>query len=265
MQKFSFNKRAGFYDKYSLIQQSIAKKLSIYAKHIISQKDIDLVIDLGAGSGVMHRSLGDLGGIKFLAIDKSPKMLEIHRMYSKDIFILEKDFDYLEISDFINLDSKNLVNPNFREYKSQDLESSLSNQSKHSKNIRIFLISNCALQWSKDIQRLFAQIKVNNIPFAFSIITSNTFKNIHDILQTTSPLRDSEYLIKLFKKYFDGDYLLESKTLEFSNTLALMQSLRGQGLLKNRAMIDFSKINKLLKSEIKTLEYEVLYLIHALS
>jgi len=61
------------------------------------------------------------------------------------------------------------------------------------------IVSFSALQWSKNLQFVFEEIKNLNKEYLLAIFTSNTFKTLHQFLEIKSPIYSKEEIIKSAK------------------------------------------------------------------
>lgn len=218
------------YDKYALFQKELA--------FIVCSKVLDFlkinsnfgVIDLGCGSGFIANALNSLLESEniflnfFLGIDISNSMLQIHPKRLSNIKQIK------------------LLNMSFDDFNFCKIENSI-------------IVSSSALQWSKKLDSIFYEI--TKIPFAISLFTSNSLKELHNFLGTRSPIYSIEFIQKLIKTNFNIEYDVVTKKLYFNNSKAIMSHLKTNALLSGN--LSFKKAKELYKQEsFRTLTYESL-------
>ncbi len=186
----SFSRSAESYIENNYIQKSVAKEL-------ISKIDGSpkRVVDIGSGSGVVYSYI-DWQVDKFLAIDFSEKMLELHPS-TPQIEKLLTNFDKTEMWHRIEKDQFDL------------------------------LISSSSLQWSRDLEKIFSQLNRLNVPQYISIFTSKTFQELHNDLQISSPIYSMEEIERVATGYHREklDY-----QLNFSSRREALKYIRQSGV-----------------------------------
>ncbi len=197
------------------------------AKELLAYLDFEpkKILELGAGTGEICKNIG-CSYEHYIAVDSAQNMLALHPQNER-IQLCCSDFDNAEL------------------YENQyDL-----------------IISSSSLQWSKDIDSLFANIQKSSRRFLLSIFTANTFRNIHDFLGVKSTIYDAETIENLAKKYLDCEIVTKNYRLEFDNTRQIFTYLKKSGV--NRENILTYKEAKKLYSEFeeKHLEFEVVFCI----
>ena len=202
------------------------QKLNIIQKKII-QKISPLIanqniLDLGCGNG----SLLEFAKPKnYIGIDFSEKMLKLHP--SKNVY---------------NFDFNTPICWEFIQKQNFDI-----------------LISLSALQWAKDLEFIFTNIKSLNKKFILAIFTSNTFKSLHNKLNLTSPIHSKEEILKT-SKILNPEIEVLNYELEFKNPLEMLRYIKKSGVGANKQKATLKDMKKLLNSNLKKLEFEVIIL-----
>lgn len=217
----SFSRSSKSYEKYSYIQQNIAKylvsKINYFPKNII---------DLGAGIGAVRNSI-DWKLENFLAVDFSEKMLNLHKN-SYEVEKLKADFD----SDL------------FFEKISQ-------------LNYQI-LISSSAIQWSKNIFKLLNNLDTLNIPLYISAFTSQTFQEIHKEFKINSPILSKKDILNNCHGF---KYEVINYTIQFDSSIELLRYIKKSGVSGGNNRVSNKKIREFINADkIHTLTLEILFL-----
>jgi malonyl-CoA O-methyltransferase len=220
-----FSKYAHSYGRYNVIQEKVSEQLLSYLKYQPKK-----ILDLGCGSGAIAKKI-DWDIDYFLGVDFAKKMLELHPK-ANNVECIYGDFDNPELYEHLFL---------------YDFD---------------YILSASALQWSKDLDGVFQNIKrLHYHDFAFAIFTANTFQTLHKTAGITSPLRSSEEVLHVVKKYFTCKSVIQTYTLEFENTLEMFRYIKRSGVSGNRSVLSYTQTKKLLASyPLNYLEFEVLFL-----
>ncbi len=220
-----FSKFAHTYEHYDIIQEKVALKLLSCLKYRPKR-----ILDLGCGRGALVKKISwDIE--HFLGVDFAKRMLELHPK-GKRIECIYGDFD----------------NPGlYEELLLYDFD---------------YILSASALQWSRDIDILFAQIKrLNFQDFAFAIFTADTFKTLHKTANITSPLPSKEQILQAAQKHFHFNSYLQDYKLEFADTLEMFRYIKRSGVSGNRNILNYKQIKRLMcEYPVDFLEFEVIFL-----
>lgn len=219
-----FSKYAYNYDKYAIIQSKVTDELLLHVKG-----EPKKILDLGCGSGAVAKKISwDYQYL--LGVDFAKNMLQIHPKSNK----IECIYGNFEDDELYN----HLYMYNFD-----------------------YIISSSALQWAKDLDKVFANIKKLNTPFAFAIFTSNTFKTIHKTANISSPLRDSKEVLKIASKYFTCKSHINSYTLEFEKNIDMFRYIKKSGVSASRSILSYKQTKELIeKYPLNYLEFEVIFI-----
>jgi malonyl-CoA O-methyltransferase len=201
-----------------------------YQKYNIIQKEIikyslkflnSKIIDLGCGSeGLCKYKKFDF----YLGIDNSPKMLRLNPCNT-----LLLDFNTKEC---------------FETIKKYDF-----NQ----------IVSLSALQWAKDLNFIFNEIKQLKKSYFFAIFTSNTFKSLHNFLDISSPIYSKEEILN-YANILNPKIEILNKTLFFKTPKELLNYIKYSGV-KGKTKANISKLKKFYKYfPINKLEFEIIIL-----
>ncbi len=226
--KHSFNKMSHSYAKNCALQNEVAKVLVEFCDEFLG--DSRKIIDLGAGSGNIAKNLGDRQVDFFLALDNAPNMIALHPQNLPNVARIKRlcyDFEDYDFSDECDL-----------------------------------VLSSSALQWAKDLDSLFKRLvdsaqksqksrelresseshldsrdsresseSHKSKRFAFAIFTSESLRELHAFLGTTSPLKSANEILKIAQKYFCVESKIQRFTLKFSTREELLAYLKNGGLL----------------------------------
>ncbi|PAF45576.1 biotin synthase [Helicobacter sp. 11S02629-2] len=224
----SFNTKALSYASNSSLQLELAQILCEKMRYSLKDKT---VLDLGAGSGNIYKTLKDKSFKDFIALDSAPNLLALHPK-ANNIKLINTSFDDF---DYSRLDES------------------------------VLIVSNAALQWSANLDSLLSRLSQTSCALAFSLFTKNSLKELHSHLQTTSPLRSQSEVISLIKKHFKNYKLLKSysKTLYFQSQKELLSHLQGLGLLGGGldSTLSYKQAKRLLNLPFLELSYEGLIFI----
>jgi len=180
------------------------------------------VVDLGCGSeGLCKYKKFDF----YLGVDKSKEMLKLNPCN-----VINMDFDKKECFERI------------KEYNFNQI------------------VSFSALQWSKNLEFVFKEIKKLNKSFLLAIFTSNTFKSLHSFLNVNSPIYSKEEILS-YSSIFDLVTIdIIYYEMEFNSSKEMLNYIKFSGVSSN-ANAKISKIRALLKNNLlKKLEFEVVVL-----
>jgi len=219
-----FSKYALKYGTFNIIQKKVVKKL--LQKVADKPKNI---LDLGCGSGTVCKSI-DWEYESFTGVDFASGMLELHPKSSK------VDSLYGNFNDQVLFE--NLL------VKKYD-----------------YIISASALQWAKDLDMVFKNIKCLSAPIALAIFTSNTFEILNKTAGIDSLLRSSNEVKMLQKKYFDAEFEIVKYKLEFESTKNIFKYIKQSGISGSRKVLDYKQTKKLMNEyPVNYLEFEVAFI-----
>ena len=219
-----FSKYALKYGTFNIIQKKVVKKL--LQKVTDKPKNI---LDLGCGSGTVCKSI-DWEYESFTGVDFASGMLELHPKSSK------VDSLYGNFNDQVLFE--NLL------VKKYD-----------------YIISASALQWAKDLDMVFKNIKCLSAPIALAIFTSNTFEILNKTAGIDSLLRSSNEVKMLQKKYFDAEFEIVKYKLEFESTKNIFKYIKQSGISGSRKVLDYKQTKKLMNEyPVNYLEFEVAFI-----
>jgi malonyl-CoA O-methyltransferase len=179
------------------------------------------VVDLGCGS----EGLCKYRDFEFyLGIDSSPSMLKLNPCNTKLLDFNDREcFEYLKRLDFEQI------------------------------------VSFSAIQWARDLDFVFREIKNLNKSFLLAIFTSNTFKRLHNYLEVKSPIYSKEEILK-------SAGILSPKTeilrysLEFNSPKEMLEYIKFSGVRGNTSA-NYANIKQFLKEfPFNTLEFEIVVL-----
>lgn len=220
--KQEFSRFANSYQYLNIIQREVAKEL-------IDMLDFapKSILDLGSGSGEIYKNLSKFDFETFTAVDISPEMCQLHPK-SSNIQVINSDFESEDI---------------FR-------------------NKFDLIISSSAIQWSKDIDSLFAKISKSSTHIAFAIFTSQTFFELNLKLNLKSLLYSTNFLVESLNRYFNFKYELKNYTLEFESTIELLRYIKQSGISGGVKRISHKNLKEFIAiDELKKLDFEVLFVV----
>ena len=220
-----FSKYAHSYERYGIIQDKVADELLSLLKYKPKK-----ILDLGCGRGALIKKI-DWEVQHFLGVDFAKRMLELHPK-GEGIECIYGDFDNPELYEQLFL---------------YDFD---------------YILSASALQWSDNIEALFARIeRLNFQDFAFAIFTANTFKTLHSTAGISSPLPSKEQILQAAASHFHCKSYVQEYTLEFENTLEMFRYIKRSGVSGNRNLLGYKEMKNLMRTyPLNHLEFEVLFL-----
>lgn len=225
-----FSKYAKEYPKFNQIQEEVAKKLITFlpfaGKFASKPKKI---LDLGCGSGAVY-NLIDWELEKFIGVDFSHKMLELHPK-AENVICMLGDFN---------------DNVLFEDLLKEDFD---------------YIVSASALQWADDMENLFKNIRRFNLPVSAAIFTSGTFATINKTAKVDAITPSKEKIIELAEKYLDADIEIVNYSLEFESVRDMFRYIKKSGVSAGRNVLNYKQTKKLLDEyPLNYLEFEVVYI-----
>ena len=219
-----FSKYAQEYNSNNIIQQIVSKALV---------RDIEgkpkKILELGCGSGQVFKNI-NFPFEYYKAIDFSSEMCKIHPKHQNlEIFAL--DFDTEAFHENIKNEQYDLI------------------------------LSSSALQWSKNLTKIVQSLAKASNSINMVLFTSNTFKTIFDITNTTSPILDLKEIKKSFNKFYRCEYEVLNYKLEFENKKDLFNYIKNSGVSGDKKSLSFEKAKHLYKNyNLGYLEFEVVFI-----
>ncbi len=222
--KKEFSKYANQYNNHNIIQQIVAKSIVREIKG--SPKNI---LELGCGSGQIFKYITwDLDYYK--AIDFSSSMCELHPKAS-NVKVECHDFDKESFHNSIKNEKFDLV------------------------------ISSSALQWSKDLSKIVKRLTSVSSEINVALFTSNTFRTIQQITQTTSPILSLDEIKSAFNQYCDCEFEVFNYNLEFDTKKELFDYIKKSGVSGGNSKLSYRDSKLLLqKYDLNYLEFEVIFI-----
>lgn len=221
MQK-SFDVNAKNYAKSARIQKILATKLVLEFEKICKFSNISYsnIADVGCGTGALYRLLLErnlLINKSFTAIDLSQNMLALHP---------EKTG---------NSNEPQTIKKINRDFQNIKIEADV-------------ILSNAALQWAEDLEKTLQNLHFEKL-LMLNILTSNSLANIHNHLNTPSPLISKDEILAILHRVYGAhlDYKIYNVKLEFLDPTQreMPHYLKLNGLLGG-GNIDFKTKRKLL-------------------
>lgn len=223
MRLFSFDFQAKSYLTSCEAQKFFAQRL---AQKIFQKlgKRFSSVLDLGCGSGILPQAMKHEGILieNYKGCDISQAMLECFSSPYTSYTLACQDFDVCLIQ-----------NPKVE-----------------------LIISSSALQWSLNLSTTLDLIAKHRSKVALSLMSANTFKELHAFLGTKSPLMEAQNMQELLFKFFDGEIEIVSQDFVFNHSIDLISHLRNSGVMGG-GVAGYKKAKRLLSYTGK-LEYESL-------
>ena len=217
----AFSKSSESYRKHSFVQMEIAK-------YLVGKigGEYNKIVDLGSGDGAVEKFI-DWKIDKFLAVDFSKEMLNLHKT-GKNIELFQADFD------------KDLV---FKKVERENYE---------------ILISSSALQWSKDIGKIFRNLEKLKIPIYLAIFTDKSFRELHEYFGITSPIISTKDILNNSRGYF---YEVIEKKIEFENSRDILKYIKNSGVSGGENRVSNLEIRRFVKlNKTHSLTIEIIYL-----
>ncbi len=219
-----FSRFAKSYERYNIIQKEVAKELVGLIKGYPKR-----ILDIGCGRGEVLKQI-NWEFDYFVGVDFAKKMLELHPK-AGHIECVYGDFENPELYEY-------LFSYNFD-----------------------YIVSASALQWAKDLQKVFSLIASLQTPIAFAIFTSHTFETLHKTASITSPLRGSKEVLDIASQYFSYNHYIKKYTLEFEKKEDVFRYIKRSGVSGGKRMLSYKEIKNLMQNyPTKKLEFEVLFL-----
>ncbi len=222
-----FSRFAHEYSKYNVIQKEVAKRLC----ELLDENTYEKILDLGAGDGAIYQNLvnQNISFSNFVALDFSQEMLNLHPRHH-NIKKVCLDFNQEGFS------------------------------SKFRKNEFNLLISSSALQWSKNLPQVLAELSTLADEHLFSFFTSNTFKTLHQTIGIKSPVLKQEEILLSLDKFFNYDLEVTQYKLNFNSTHEMLRYIKRSGVSGGVRQLSYKEMKRLLLAyPLDYLEFEVIF------
>jgi malonyl-CoA O-methyltransferase len=227
----NFSLYAKSYDEHSVVQKQIAKKLITKLKEQFKSNPPKSILDLGCGSGTIYKEIikqTDWEIDRFVAVDLSAQMCNLHPHDEEynNIQVLNLDFDEYDLTWLGKFD---------------------------------LIISSSALQWSKDLLSILAQLKSMSSNIALNIFTSDTFRTICQITGNNSPIKSKEEIITILNKHFKNPKIeVSNYNLEFESKKDMFRYIKRSGVGSSSQRLSYKDSKRLFSSyPHHSLEFEV--------
>ena len=223
-----FARFAHEYNAYNVIQAEVAKTL--VGK--LSKKRYNCILDIGCGSGEIYKNIfkNKIKFDTFIALDSSVEMLGLHPV-APTIEKISADFN------------------KFETFKQLDVPMD-----------KTLLLSSSALQWSQNLDFVFAQLAKKSCNVYFAIFTANTFKTLHQTAHIQSPIYSEDILKKTIAKYYDASFELQSYRLEFKTVRDMFNYIKKSGVSGGEKQLSYRQTKELMRDyPLNYLEFEVLF------
>lgn len=219
-----FSKYANEYNSNNIIQQIISKAL-------VRELDFEpkRILELGCGSGQVFKNI-NFDFEYYKAIDFSSTMCDIHPKHS-NLELVCLDFDTQKFHDSLQGEHYDVV------------------------------LSSSALQWSKDLTKIVNTLSQISSKIHMVLFTSNTFKTIFELSNTTSPILDLKNIKKSFDNFYRCEYEVLNYKIEFENKKKLFNYIKNSGVSGNQKTLSFEQAKHLYKNyNLGYLEFEVVFI-----
>jgi len=222
-----FSRFAEEYKKHNIIQEEVAKRLTL----MLTEKSYLKVIDIGCGSGAVYNNLTNSGIYvnHFVALDFSEEMLKLHPSSPN---IVKKCLDFNKQASFL-------------EYKSKEFN---------------ILISASALQWSEDLPSVLKSISTLADNYYFAFFTSNTFKTLHKTANIDSPIYSKDFILKVLNQQFNSKVEVVEYRLDFSSVHEMLRYIKRSGVSGGSGQLSYKSMKQLMREyPLDYLEFEVMF------
>ncbi|MGD9719444.1 MAG: methyltransferase domain-containing protein [Sulfurimonadaceae bacterium] len=219
-----FSKYAVQYGTYNIIQNQVAAKL---LQKVTSEPR--RILDLGCGEGALCKKI-TWEYERFVGVDFAANMLSLHPK-AENIELLYGDFNDDTLFEKLGMYDFDMI------------------------------LSSSAMQWSDDLDALFAKLHAMQTPFALSLFTANTFKTLHATAGIEPLLRSSDQVAALCEKYFKVDAEIVDYRLSFESVRQMFRYIKKSGVSGSRKVLGFKETKRLMEEyPLDYLEFEVLFL-----
>jgi malonyl-CoA O-methyltransferase len=219
-----FCEHADHYNSYNIIQQIVSKAL-------VRELEFEpkRILELGCGSGQIFKNI-EFPFEYYKAIDFSKSMCDIHPK-QENLEVVCLDFDSKEFFEDIENEKYDMV------------------------------LSSSALQWSKDLKKIVTLLSKISQNISMVLFTSNTFKRLFEITNTSSPILDLEEIKNVFDSNYKCEYEVLQYNLEFSEKKKMFDYIKNSGVGGGNATLSYKEAKKLYKEyPYDYLEFEVVFI-----
>ena len=121
------------------------------------------------------------------------------------------------------------------------------------------IVSFSALQWAKDLEFIFREIKNLNKSYLLAIFTSNTFKTFHKYLNISSPIYSKEEILS-FSKILSPQIEILNYKIYFDNPKDMIRYIKFSGV-NSGVRANIKDLKRFLKEfKVNFLEFEIVVL-----
>ncbi len=121
------------------------------------------------------------------------------------------------------------------------------------------IVSFSALQWARNLEFVFREIKNLNKNYLLAIFTSNTFKTLHNFLEYSSPIYSKKEIID-FSKILNPKIEILHYKLFFDTPIKLLEYIKFSGVSGGK-ICKINKLKKFIKEfPFNYLEFEIVVL-----
>ena len=223
-----FSRSAATYGRYNIIQRQVAERL---VRDFISPLP-KRVLDLGCGEGEIFRQLSGqkIPFERLVAVDLSPKMLELHPRDER-VCLLQGDFDDIGFLESLAGEDPDTI------------------------------LSASALQWSRDLGRTLRTLSTLGSRAAFAIFTAGTFRALHECAGASSPIRPYETVESLLLEHYETERIERVEyRLRFGERQEIFRYIKRSGVSGGEARLDYRQTRRLIESyPLDYLEFELLF------
>ena len=122
------------------------------------------------------------------------------------------------------------------------------------------IVSFSALQWAKDLEFVFKEIKGLNKSYLLAIFTSNTFKSFHKAINVTSPIYSKEKILNFSKILKPSSVEILNYEIEFKKPKEMFEYIKYSGV-NSGVRASIKDLKRFLKEfSVNFLEFEIVVL-----
>ncbi|SFV65818.1 putative methyl transferase [hydrothermal vent metagenome] len=200
---------------------------------MIDKMKYNTIIDIGCGSGSLYKNIieANISFEKFIALDFSREMLDIHPSSSK-IEKLCLDFNH----------PKSFEQLKKREY--------------------VLVVSSSSLQWSRDLDMTLKEISQLSKSSYLSFFTDRTFATLHRVADIKSPIYSEESIRTMVEKYYNCSFETVEYRLSFDTVHQMFQYIKRSGVSGGERKLSYKQMREVMKNyPLEYLEFEVLFVV----
>lgn len=220
-----FAKRAALYADRNAVQKEVCGRLL----QPLSEAKFTNILDIGCGCGEVYSRLCGQTEL-FVGVDAADTMCALHPK-KNGIELFHANFDDPAL---------------FEALKDRHGHFSLCT-------------SNCAIQWSKNIESLLCRMAAACDNTAIAVFTSNTFASLYQASGLETFLPQLQTTKKMIEKHFDGSFEIFEQKLEFSNGAQALKYIRKSGVGLGAKKLTVAQTKALMRDfQPSVLEFEAL-------